>query len=698
MKFLLKSKLTKRFMTKTIVVILFALASIYFVTIGVLSRSLEQEIVYRDELIAKTLSRQIGTLFGGMKNDTRIASNYVLKYSQEDKQFYYAEMERIVTYNPLYLFVQAFDSQGNPLVTVPDVTFKGQLDIGKLVKRMEWSQTYYISDLLTLPDGRKTIAICYPALSQGQFWGGIVAFVNLDTLSDYLRELRIGDEGITLITDRGGSIIAHNNEQLIGSSLKEHPLSDFLYKERYGVWRGPLFGKDRLVAYRPLQYGGFGLIVGESSMQALAPARNVQILLSQGFIVVLLVSILLVLYNTSSVLKPVFRLTKQAREYKENKRKTFDRISTRDELEDLSNIMGEMARSLTDKERRLFYILESIPYCVITTDHHGRIATFNKGAEQLTQFRRDEVIGKYIIDVPFKENAEEFISWKTLQEGTEFVEVESYIFDKDKNRRDVVLYSSLFRGEDGNVIGAILVIRDVSDMRKLEEYLRQSERLASLGQLTAGVAHEIKNPLSIIQAAAEAIRLELKGGTADVPMLRELTDDILETSDRMNGLLADFLKLSKESAGEEKKKLNLVQILDELATLLRNKMKEQSIVLHREYETRDAGVLVNKNQMSQVFLNMMINSMQAMERGGHLFIRVREQDGHWLAELEDTGKGIAPGKLQRIFNPFFSTKREGTGLGLSIAYEIVTQHGGEISAASPEGKGACLTVKLPKAG
>lgn len=270
-----------------------------------------------------------------------------------------------------------------------------------------------------------------------------------------------------------------------------------------------------VVAYRPLPMGQMGLIVGESTQQAATPVLHVRKLLLQGFFAVLLLTLFLTLLGTSRVVKPILGLITQVKEYQQGQRKKFEPLHTKDELQDLSMVLSRMANELTEKERRLFYILESIPYAVITTDQKGKITTFNKGAEKLTLFRREEVIGQSLFELPLKSNKEEFVSWKTLQEGRAFEEVESYIFDKDKRKHDVRIYSSLFRGDNDETIGAIVVMRDVGEIKQLERYLKQSERLASLGQLTAGISHEIKNPLSIIQAAVEAIQLELQQSRMD---------------------------------------------------------------------------------------------------------------------------------------------------------------------------------------
>ncbi|WP_126424623.1 sensor histidine kinase [Brevibacillus marinus] len=694
-----QSKITKRYLFLTIVVILVTLSSLYMLTVRVMNDSVQEQIEHRDDLIARTLSKRIGFLLESMIDDMRVASNYLLKTSEEDKAFYLSEMQRLVSRDPLYLFIQVFDRHGNPLVRIPDLAFPAPLEIEPIYSRLSWSKTYYISNLIILPDGRKTIAVAYPSLDgNGTFLGGTIAYLNLNTISNYLQELRIGQDGINALIDSEGWVLAHSGppERII-DSVANHPVGDFLRKERYGLWEGELFDEQMIVAYRPLTRGGLGLIVGEPMDQAREPSYHVMRVLFQGFLVVLLIATGLGFFGTSRIVQPILDLTRQVQEYKENKRKKFRPILTNDELQDLSLVMGQMAKELTDKERRMFYILESIPYGIITTDKNGTITTFNKGAEELTLFAREEAIGTSIRDLPLKENDEELVAWDTLREGKAMDEVESYILDKAGKRHDVRIYSSLFPGEDNEIIGAIIVIRDVSEVKLLEEYLRQSERLASLGQLTAGIAHEIKNPLSIILAAAEAIKLECAGQQTDGTLLAELTDDILDSAERMNNLLTNFLKLSKDETGFNKAPLNLADVLNELLHLLRKKFSDQHITVHRQYAAEVCPIFGDRNRLTQVFLNILLNSIQAMETGGTLVVTIREIERHWEVRIQDSGKGVPAANLPWIFNPFFSTKREGTGLGLSIAHEIVLQHDGKIYATSEEGKGTCLYVQIPKA-
>ncbi|MEW9033760.1 MAG: PAS domain S-box protein, partial [Planifilum fimeticola] len=488
----------------------------------------------------------------------------------------------------------------------------------------------------------------------GLYRGGVVAYLNLETLSAYLEEFSIGREGVNIVIDREGNIIGHSNRSDIGKSLIRHPVSQYLRKDRFGLWKGNIADQEMVVAYRPLSMGQMGLIVGESTHQAATPVHHVRKLLLQGFLGVMLLALFLTLVGTSRVVKPVLGLIRQVNEYQRGLRKKFAPVDTKDELQDLSTVLAQMADELTEKERRLFYILESIPYAVITTDPEGRITTFNRGAEKLTLFRREEVIGKPIFELPLKRHKEEFVSWKTLREGRAFEEVESYLFDKEKKKHDVRIYSSLFRGGDDKTIGAIVVIRDVGEIKQLERYLKQSERLASLGQLTAGIAHEIKNPLSIIQAAVEAIRLEMDQTPVNRKEIDELTADIQETVQRMNRLLTDFLMLAKGKENPRPEMIDLVTVIEEFIGLIRKKFSDQGIEVQADYGRDAAWVRADKDHLVQVFLNIALNSLQAMEDGGGRFhLRLLEKENVWQIEIEDTGKGIPESQIQWIFDPLF---------------------------------------------
>lgn len=680
-----------------LIVIFTTLAAVYGFTVKIMNSSYREQIRYRDELMVRSLSKRIDFIMQVMLNDMRVASLHSLDTGFQGKALFSTEVQKMLARQPLYLFIQAVADDGRMISRIPEPRSQSVFIADEIIERLRWSKTYLVSNLLTLPDGTKTVAVAYPVLDEiNTFHGGVIAFVNLRVLTNFLNEARIGEQGMVALLDSQGTVIAHQESKRIGRSLRAHPLGPLLQLEKFGTWEGSVFGRKMLIAYRPAFLGQFGLVVGESTAQAWAPSNRVMWTLAHGFLIVLVVATGLTLLGTARVVRPIISLTRQSREYTDNTRKSFDPITTGDEIEALSITMDQMAKDLTERERRLFYVLESIPYAVMTIDQQGYFTTFNRSAEQLTGFQREEVIGKQADSLPLKDDPSELIALRTLEEGQSFDDVESYLIDKKGNRHEVQVHSALYQGEDMQPQGAIVVFRDVSEIKKLEEYLRRSEQLASLGQLTAGIAHEIKNPLSIIQAAAEGIQLELEDET-DKELVHSFAEDIFTTSVRMNGLIKEFLSLAFAPGEKNLLPVNLVAIINELLHLLKKKFQDQDIALDCAYPTSEAYVLGRKNALTQVFLNIMLNSLQAMKEGGRLKVKLAMKEGDWHIEISDTGVGISDEKLQRIFNPFFSTKSDGTGLGLAIAHEIIIEHRGKIWADSMEGKGTQMYIEIPQA-
>ncbi|MGO4886592.1 ATP-binding protein [Anaerobacillus sp. MEB173] len=693
----LQSKLVKKYVFISLIVSICSLIAIYVITFQVTNQSVQTEIEYRNELMAKTISKKTTFIVSNIINDMKIISNQYVHNVENEGQVDLSEAHEIVSRSALYSTIALFDHNGHIIKTTPETPlFAEGNPFTEMIERVSWSKTFYISPLHMIDGHRPVITVTYPALNKNnELVGGVISVINLHSMSRYLNQVKIGDGGMNVLIDRGGNIVAHNKEEYIGQKINSVELIENLRKSRFGIWEGRLFNHQMIFAYRPTEIGNFGLIVGEPVSQALHPATQVQTLLLKAFILIVVITVIITLITTSSVVKPIHRLIRQVQEYKDHQRESFEIMRTNDEIEDLVYTMDDMAKELKDNEKRLYHILQSIPYAVITMDQDGRIITYNRGAEELTLFTAEEVIGKQIIDIPLRASEAEFLSWKTLKEGKQFNEVETKIMNKNGEKHDVRLYSSLFYDEKNQNIGAILILRDVSDIKKLEDHVRQTERLASLGQLTAGIAHEIKNPLSIIQAAAEAIQLEVKDEMED-EYIESLTEDILETTERLDILLTDFLKMAKDDRDFTLQPVDVVPVVEELISLLRKKFTEHDITVTKKFEGNRAIVQANENKLAQLFLNIMLNSVQAMEAGGDLTIQFVEKEDNWTILFTDSGIGIDEKKIKWIFNPFYTTKSEGTGLGLSIVHEIIQQLNGHIGVESELGKGTTMWVELPK--
>lgn len=698
------SKLTNRYLFVSLIVCIASLAMVYFITVYVLKDSIREDSEYRIQLMAKTLAKQTNIRYEQIVQEVRMVSGYFQPDNAMNKEMYVEEMKNLVLRNPLYLQLRVFDRNGELFMSVPEVDIPPPPNFNEILDRISWSKTAYTSDLLTLEDGREIITISYPALNnEGEFIGGVMAYVNLNILSQFLGQVKIGEEGMNALVDRNGRILAHSNNEFIGGNIQGSQLNALIKRSQIDMWEGLLFGKWVILSFYPTVIDGIGIVVGETLDQVLVPVIHVQTILFRSFMFVLIITVIFTIIGTNRVIQPINELIRQAKEYKKKRISEFRLIKTNDELEDLSITMHEMAIDLISKEKRLSNILESIPYAVITTNKLGNIVTFNKGAENLTLYKRNEVKGKPIMDLYImekdNENKQHFITWQSLEKERELHELDGYIINKERKRIDVRVYSSGPLTKEQLNVGMIVILRDVSEIKKLEDNLKQSERLSSLGQLTAGIAHEIKNPLSIIQAAAEAIQLEVSDDKFDQELIKELSSDILETTDRLNLLLTDFLNMSTEERSDKKEVVNLASTVTELLTLLRKKLEEQHITVYpsfKEIDQYDVNVYVNQSKLIQVILNIFINSLQAMENGGTLYIDIHDKGADWELVVRDTGSGIPLAEMKWIFNPFYTTKKEGTGLGLSIAYEIIKQSNGNIRAESTLGEGTSIYINLPK--
>jgi signal transduction histidine kinase len=231
--------------------------------------------------------------------------------------------------------------------------------------------------------------------------------------------------------------------------------------------------------------------------------------------------------------------------------------------------------------------------------------------------------------------------------------------------------------------------------------LYQTERLAAAGQLAAGVAHEVRNPLTVISSTIQYLAQGLPQGDVKQVLAAELLSEVARIKQVIDGLtgLAQQRELQRSP-------LNLLDVLDQALLLITAQLNRQDVVVEKRYGRDRFDVLGDRNQLKQVFLNLLLNALQAMGGRGRISVRARlvETGAHTAAErrveveVADTGRGIEPAHLARVFEPFFTTKREGTGLGLVVCESILTLHGGEIALTSLEGQGTTVHVRLPLLG
>lgn len=345
-------------------------------------------------------------------------------------------------------------------------------------------------------------------------------------------------------------------------------------------------------------------------------------------------------------------------------------------------------------------ILESIPTGVITVDRRGRVTSANASAERLLSLGRRGILRWAYQDV-FRSQPEFAEILRAALDNRVFaheVELECAAGEGGKPVA-IRVASSELQDPGGDTGGVVLLLRDCSELVQLERQLRQADKMAALGTLSAGLAHEIKNPLSAIELNLHLLAEEL----ADREQVRSEVQRYLEILKaeikRLQAVVENVVRASRPTA-VSLEPLNLNNLLSHVVALVDHEARQHKVDLQVDLDSSLPPVPGDDTQLSQVFLNLLLNGLQAMPDGGTLIISsgVRpDPSSSVFVRVSDTGHGIAPGHLSRLFDPYFTTRDGGMGLGLAIAYRIVRDHGGTIEVASTQGAGTTMTVRLPLA-
>jgi two-component system sensor histidine kinase HydH len=242
------------------------------------------------------------------------------------------------------------------------------------------------------------------------------------------------------------------------------------------------------------------------------------------------------------------------------------------------------------------------------------------------------------------------------------------------------------------MIGRVMLMYDVTELKKLEAQIRRHDRLVALGKMAAGVAHEVRNPLSSIKGFATLLGSRFPKESEE----GEAAGLLVSQVERLNRSITELLTYARPlplAVAE----VAIEPFIEDSLKLIQSDAREMGVAVHHEITLARKQVRLDKDRLNQVLLNLYLNSLQAMEHGGELRVSVREGDSPDTVEItvRDTGCGIAEDILERVMDPYFTTKPEGTGLGLAMVYKIIDEHGGTIKIASKEGEGTTVSMVLP---
>ena len=371
--------------------------------------------------------------------------------------------------------------------------------------------------------------------------------------------------------------------------------------------------------------------------------------------------------------------------------------------EDLAGEVAAQSREIAAQEHFISLVIDSLPVGLYVVDRDYRIQIWNRKRETGTQgLRRGEVVGRPVFDVLTRQSREQLRAEFDRVFATGEIQQSEIEVRQGSDVRYFRLSKIPMRLDGDTITHVITIGEDVTEWRTVQGQILQAEKLAAIGQLAAGVMHEINNPLATIGACVAAIQARVEdagSGPANVAEYLEIIDKEVE---RCTGIVDRLLDFSRPRSGT-RAPVPLNALVEETLFLLKHHHRFKRLDLVRELASEDPTTLGSREQLIQVLMALMLNAADAMEHGGRLTVRTGRVDGRpgeVYVEVADTGPGIARADQDKIFEPFFTTKPpgRGTGLGLSVCYAIVEAHRGRIEVDSAPGRGARFRVHLPAAG
>ncbi|MBN1525342.1 MAG: PAS domain S-box protein [Spirochaetales bacterium] len=365
--------------------------------------------------------------------------------------------------------------------------------------------------------------------------------------------------------------------------------------------------------------------------------------------------------------------------------RTLEKLPKLD-IQRIRHLIAQMA----GENELLEMVLHSMTDGVLVTDENHLLLLFNKSAERLLPFRKQEILEKTLWDMIDDPEIARFFGESLTNK--EIIRDKSFIVGTGTTRTLSISIMPLVK--EGTVHGSLIHVEDITEKKSNEARLRRAESLASLTTLAAGVAHEIKNPLGSIGIHLQLSQKEMKGKkNIKTDTISHNLEIIAEEVERLNRIVVDFL-FAVRPMNIQLELTNINHVIRELVEFLKFELAEAGVKVELELGQHLPQVMLDDKYLKQALLNLVQNSISAMPEGGTLKLETLRRGQDVVLRIIDTGSGIPPDIMDKIFEPYFTTKDFGSGLGLTLVYKIIKEHMGEISVTSKEGKGTTFSISL----
>jgi len=370
-------------------------------------------------------------------------------------------------------------------------------------------------------------------------------------------------------------------------------------------------------------------------------------------------------------------------------------------LENKYDVLSKRTKSLEKVYQFHKGIVQSISSSIITLDSDGSITFINSAALHLLDYEFQELVGKPVKNLFADDREAEKVLHELLKKKRMFESRETNLIGRTKKVIPIGFTTTMLSFDDSVYNGVIISFRDLTNLHHYRIQIERIERLATLGEVSAGIAHEIRNPLAGIKTSAQVLEESFSPGDHRSQLVSRIVKEI----DRSNDLLKKFFHFAKPGKPRQVF-VSLDTLIEGVYLLLSSKMRKKEIVFEKNMESDIPDIYVDENQIEQVLINLFLNSLDAMEKGGSINVNLKVVENQAenvlenssmavVLDLIDTGCGIESEDLERIFNPFFTTKNDGVGLGLSISSRLIEENGGRILVKSERDQGSTFSIYFP---
>jgi len=372
------------------------------------------------------------------------------------------------------------------------------------------------------------------------------------------------------------------------------------------------------------------------------------------------------------------------------------------------NDLDKKYKVLTERTKKLenvfqFHkgIVQNISSGIVTVDFSGNITFINHAALKVVEYDYEDLINKPVNQLFADLYEAEEILMDLLKNKNMFESKEVNLITKTNKIIPIGFSTSILQSKDSKFEGVVLLFRDLTNLINFRKQMERMERLATLGEVSAGIAHEIRNPLAGIKTSAQV----LEESFSPNDFRAQLVSRIVKEIDRSNELLKKFFRFAKPSRPEQDF-IDIEKIIESVQLLLVSRMKKRKIVFKSNHEAELPKVFVDESQIEQVIVNLLLNAMDSIKNSGEIFVstklskiksdsKEKTEQEMVIVQIQDTGEGIEDEIIEKIFNPFFTTKSEGVGMGLAISSRLVEENGGRLEVNSEIGKGSSFLLYLP---